>query len=478
MGGPSTAPMRPLPTLRQLLVLLALGCVLPMAALALGLVVHEYQRGRHQEEIHAIGTARAMMAAVDDRFDALQHGLYGLANSPALMQGDEAKLYDEAQLFVRMERVRGVVLAEAGGQELLDTEVPLGQPLPVNLQAQTQETTRAQRPTVLNLFRSPVADQFLAAVALPLPRQRVLEATLSPEWVDEVLQRQKLPATWIASVLDGTGRIVARTHEPQRFLASPARASLVARIGEIPEDAVESVTLDGTPVVAAFSRSTRSGWTVVIGIPQAELGEPMMRSSAILVTGTALMVLATLWLAWRLARGLGASVEALGGAARATGHGVPLRLPPAAFQEAHLLGQALLHASAEVEDAQAAEQRLQDRLQAVLDAAINAVVVADAEGRIVVFNRSAQALFRLPDEDALGREIESLLPPAARERHRQLRESLGPESVHQMAAGRIVEGLRDDGTTFRAQIAVSVTGDGPARLYTAVLRPTMDAGDG
>src|SRR5512143_1718542 len=104
----ATDPMRHLPTFRQLLALITLGCVLPIAGLALGLVAYEYQRERDQVEQTAVGTARALMADLDDRFDGMQNSLQGLARSPALAMGDLGKLFEEAQVFSRTQHVQNV----------------------------------------------------------------------------------------------------------------------------------------------------------------------------------------------------------------------------------------------------------------------------------------------------------------------------------------------------------------------------------
>lgn len=368
--------MRNLPTFRQLVLLLVLGCLLPMAGLALGVVAYEYRRDRSNVEREALATARALMAAADDRFEGLQ---------------------------------------------------------------------RAQ--------------------------ESVLQAPIESAWLQQLLLRQRLPASWIASILDRSGRIVARTHEPERYAGTLARADLIARIAERPEGAVESVTVDGVPVVSAFSRSDRTGWSVVVGMPRAELQAPLVRSAVVLFAGTAAVLLLTLWLAWRFSHTISVSLEALGSALRATGHGAGLQLPQATFQEAHQLGQALLHANAVFEDAEQAHKRLERRIHSVLDTAMDGIVTADAQGRIVLFNRAAEAMFRLPQQDALGMHLEQLIPPAQRARHRQLRENATQASARLMAPGRVVEGLRSDGSTFRAEASISVSEEGDERLYTAILRP-------
>lgn len=463
--------MRPLPSFRQLLVLLAIGCVLPIAGLSVGVIAYEYQRERHELELNAIGTARGLMAGVDDRFESVGHLLRGLANSPALMTEDVGKLAEEAQLVSRSEHVHGVVLVGSDGQSVFNTRIPVGEPVPLETGVRQIDMARDRGITVLDVFRSPSTGEYVSGVAMAVPGNRLLQVSIDPAWLREVLVRQKLPPTWIAAVLDRSGRIVARTHENERFVGTPARAALVATIGQVQEAAVESVTVDGVPVVSAFSRSPVSGWSVVLGVPRTELEAPLLQSSLLLAGGTAVVMLLTLWLAVRLARRLSASVEALGGATRAASHNALLHLPQPVFQEAHQLGQALLLANAAVDDAHEAQKRLEHRMHSVLDTAMDGIVTADGDGRIVLFNRAAEAMFRLPQEDAIGMELEMLLPAEQRARHRQLRAQLTLEHARRMAPGRRVEGLRADGTTFLAEASISVTGEGDDVLYTAILRP-------
>lgn len=463
--------MRTLPTFRQLLVLFALACVVPMACLALGLVAYEYQRERRQVEGVTISTARALMSALDERLASVQRSLQALSQSPALPAGDYVRLYEEALVLQRAERVASIVLLAPDGHQLMNTRQVPGAPLPVEAWPQMLEASRTGKPAVLDLFRSPSTGHYVAGVGIPLAEGATLNANVDPEWLREVLVRQDLPHDWIAAVLDRSGVIAARTHDPGQFVGTRARAALVARIAEVPQDAVRSTTVDGIPVVTAFSRSERSGWSVVIGIPRSELQAPLWRSSAVLLAGTAAVLLLTLGFAWRLSRSLGDALEALGASVRATGHRATLRLPPPAFQEAHQLGQALLHAQAAADDAAEALERSQARVHAILDTATDAIVTADGEGRIVLFNRAAQAMFGLSEEDAIGRNLESLLPPEVREVHVALRQAAGEGTGRPMAPGRIVEGLRSDGRRFRAAASISVAHeDGGGRLYTAILR--------
>ena len=466
-------PLRHLPTLRQLLMLLAFACVLPMAALSLAMVVYQYQHERRHTEATAIGTARALMAAVDDRLDSVERSLQALANSPALDDADYAALREEALALQRTERVISVALVDAGGQQLMNTRAPLGAALPGQSPPQVLEPLRRQVPAVLDLYRSPVTGDYTLGVGVPLGSDRTLNATISPLWLREVLSRQKLPPHWIAAVLDRSGTIVARTHEHERYVGTRARAALVARIDEVAEDAVPSTTVDGVPVITAFSRASGSGYAVAIGMPRAELVAPIIESTAVLVAGTVGVLLLTLWMAWRLARRLSASVEALGGALRATGHHAHLALPAPAFQEAHQLGQTLLHAQAAVDDADEALARSEARMRSILDATTDAIIAADEAGRVVHFNRAAERLLRFSRDEAVGRDLDTLVPPALRALHRRLAER-APSGATRIAADALVDGVCRDGTPYRAEATITLAEGEQERLYTVLLRPVPD----
>ncbi len=66
----------------------------------------------------------------------------------------------------------------------------------------------------------------------------------------------------------------------------------------------------------------------------------------------------------------------------------------------------------------------------------DAVVVADKRGRIVLTNSRAERLFGYPAAELVGLGIESLVPDAARDRHRRLRESFDAHpTVREMGIG-------------------------------------------
>jgi len=65
-------------------------------------------------------------------------------------------------------------------------------------------------------------------------------------------------------------------------------------------------------------------------------------------------------------------------------------------------------------------QAAESRKAAILEAALDAVITIDHEGRVVEFNPAAERTFGRPRETVLGRDVADLIvPPTFRERHRQ-----------------------------------------------------------
>lgn len=104
----------------------------------------------------------------------------------------------------------------------------------------------------------------------------------------------------------------------------------------------------------------------------------------------------------------------------------------------------------------------------LFEAVPDALVVIDARGRIVHANAHTEALFGHARGSLEGREIEDLVPAAARERHRAYRDRYmeHPHVRPMGATGQTLVGLRSDGSEFPIEIALSPlqSPDGPRYL--------------
>lgn len=109
------------------------------------------------------------------------------------------------------------------------------------------------------------------------------------------------------------------------------------------------------------------------------------------------------------------------------------------------------------------------RRRAVIDAAVDGIIVIDARGRIEVFNRAAQGMFDYAESDLTGRNVSMLMPEPDHSRHDgYLKHHLDTGERRIIGIGRAVTGRRRDGTTFPPHLSVGeMTIDGD-RHFTGI----------
>ena len=91
-----------------------------------------------------------------------------------------------------------------------------------------------------------------------------------------------------------------------------------------------------------------------------------------------------------------------------------------------------------------------------LEAAPDAIVVADGTGTIVIVNAQTEKLFGYRREDILGKPLETLVPGRFRGRHMGHRTHYFSEpQVRSMGSGLELYGLHSDGTEFPVEISLS-----------------------
>lgn len=97
----------------------------------------------------------------------------------------------------------------------------------------------------------------------------------------------------------------------------------------------------------------------------------------------------------------------------------------------------------------------------LLDAAADAMFIADSAGRIVHANPAALALFGYAREEFLGLTVEDLMPPRFRGAHVGQRRDYAARPVGRaMGSGIELFGLRKDGSEFAADVSLSPLTDG------------------
>lgn len=109
-------------------------------------------------------------------------------------------------------------------------------------------------------------------------------------------------------------------------------------------------------------------------------------------------------------------------------------------------------------------------LDALLDAAVDGIVISDHLGSILRFNRSAQRLFGYEEAEVIGRNVRILMPHPYQEQHdsylKRYRETKVPAII---GIGREVTGLRSDAQTFPLHLSVGeIASDGDPHFLAII----------
>jgi PAS domain S-box-containing protein len=128
--------------------------------------------------------------------------------------------------------------------------------------------------------------------------------------------------------------------------------------------------------------------------------------------------------------------------------------------------------------AQTALMESEMHLRSVLDTSPDAMIVIDGKARIQSFSVTAECLFGYSRPEVIGRNISMLMPSPYREQHDEylaLYCATGEKRV--ISRGRIVVGLRKDGSTFPMELTVGETVSGNNRWFTGFARDLTERED-
>ena len=106
----------------------------------------------------------------------------------------------------------------------------------------------------------------------------------------------------------------------------------------------------------------------------------------------------------------------------------------------------------------------------VIETAVDGIVVIDARGRMMLYNRAAEQLFGYSAEEVLGRNVSMLMPEPYRDEHdAYVGRYLETGEARVIGIGRQVTALRKDGSTFPMYLSVGEGWLGEARIFLGLI---------
>ena len=131
----------------------------------------------------------------------------------------------------------------------------------------------------------------------------------------------------------------------------------------------------------------------------------------------------------------------------------------------------LTQANDELHREVAERERTEQKFRGFLESAPDAIIVTDADGRILLVNAQAELWFGYGREELVGRFVEVLVPPAARGGHADLRRQYAAHPhARPMGMGMALHAQRKDGSRFPVEVSLSPLHTAEGLRITAIVR--------
>src|SRR5882757_602453 len=279
------------------LALLVAGTTLPLILFAAVIVFNDYEQDRTDASQRVLATMRSIRLVLDAEVQRMTGALQVLALTNALRDRDFEGFRRISQGFLDQYGEGGSVLvADREGRQVFSSMTSDTASLPVrNNRALGEKVFATKSPQYSNLFIGAVTKQLIVTVDVPVLRDGAVDHVISfrppIDIFQTIIEKQRPSEDWTISIFDGDDISFARVPNPQETVGKRASPSLYAEMFRKPEATLQTVSLEGVPLITTFARSSLTGWTVAAGMAESSLAGPLWRHLAITsVIGSVLLL--------------------------------------------------------------------------------------------------------------------------------------------------------------------------------------------
>jgi len=421
--------------------------LLPLLAFVCITLVLHFDSGRETQLQNLVATARALSLALDKDFEARVAALKTLAQSERLHAGDLKSFYDESKRVVPAhEGADAIVLVDSAGQQVANTRRPFGESLsqysdPVFIKTMIE----SGRPAVSNLFTTRVVQRPVVSIGVPVVIDGItkyaLTMSLSPAFIQRLLEQQAIPSHWLSTIIDANKVIVARTRDMDKLLGKTASPSLTAKSAEKSEGWWVGQPFGGETSYVAHRRSSFSGWTVAIAVPVSAVNRPLWQALGFIVGGIVFFILVTLAAALLYWRRIASSITALSEAAKAIGQGATPEIEASPILELDEVRKVIEAVATERKKNEARFDHQLQLVRKITDGVAESVFIADSDGHVTFVNAKALETFGFSAEELLGHSLHEKI----HDRHPDGRPLPNGDCVfaHTLTMGRMITNHED-----------------------------------
>jgi len=198
-----------------------------------------------------------------------------------------------ADRFLQVKPGSLVAISDSEGNHVFNSRVR-GPLAPWADQDTLRRVVATRKPAISNMYIGAVSQQPTFTVNVPVMRgddvAYVMGYSPPREIYFEILHRLALPDGWVVSILDTNAHHVARIPALSANRITSTSKTIQAEMAKGDSGIVAAVSVEGAPVLTAFTRSAESGWAVAIGMPFQTL-DRAARDSLILTGGIGVALL-------------------------------------------------------------------------------------------------------------------------------------------------------------------------------------------
>ena len=286
---------RPRPV-RTLLFLMALALIVPALAFSIYLVRHSASLQRAQVEQRLVQVSADLADNLDRDVERMLTLLDTLALSDRLRAHDYAGFHATASQAVQRAGTF-IAVSDATGQQLVNTRVPFGTPLPSPPVPDAQRTAQLGGASyVSDITLGSISHKWVYGISIPIDLDGLphgmMTMVVDADHLIPILDGLYLPPSWITGISDRQGRIIGRSTDQQLFVGTLLPAALRYSDG-LKGLVLEAPDLKDVPSLRAMARTKHAGWDVSAIVPTSLVDAEIRNSEVSLaIAGISLLVLA------------------------------------------------------------------------------------------------------------------------------------------------------------------------------------------
>lgn len=287
-----------------------------------------YQNERKNFEETAMQTARALSKAVDSEIFAIRNQALALAKSEHLEANNFYRFWSQAKSVAKATNVGySIILTDTSGQQIVNTAESF--PLPKQYNSRPEDLLRVKTnnaPFLSEIFVGALLQRPIFTLSVPVTVGDKFQYMLSigsfPETFNKIFSRQSLDSEWVATLIDRSGNVVARSLHPKETVGEKVPLELFESIEKSKEGGVTiRRLLDGAESFTVYHTSQDTNWTVAVAITHRAILSRLFPLSALVVMCITALMLCGGFMVYTLRNHVQKSIGALNDAMTSAANG-------------------------------------------------------------------------------------------------------------------------------------------------------------